>query len=927
MDILSQRWCRTVRSSMSLAAGSGLQPVASGSTVASGSMDPDRIPQIAAVADVEKTANAKIPIDEKIAGELITTEEASITEAIIRKYCSWNAKTIPPDLWEYILSHMQDRSFEEWLEILRERVERYVDDDNVKGEFYEYLKDLAKGQPLEDMTQEDYEIVVAFETYLIYDWSVYPQVRSCTKPFGWEESEDYENFRTYVISLFFAMAACALDTFFYEREPPVSIGGGAIQILMAGVGKLWALMPRIVMPLPRGRKFVINSGEPWSYREQMFGTVVFAVSIGCNWAEDVAVALAAPRFFNLRGIENGPASYGFVIMTQFSFALTGFGLAGVMRTFFVYPEECVYYDTLYFNALGRAVTEKEVREKPISLRLTMSEMFWVVGWANFLWYWVTNVGFQALSQFGWMTWIRLDNVDLNAMTGVVTGLGINPLATFDPNVVGLGCAFFYTPWTWLWQWTVGYTICMIAIIIMWYTNVRYTKYLPINDAGLYDNTGGEYDVSKVLTSDNKFNVTGYEEYSQPYFSAGFLLNYGTNFMYMPAVVVWMFLNKWKLMVRNIGSFVKGITSSRKILENYDDRFSREMKKHKEAPEYWYFLMLCVGFGLSIATVEHWDFVDCPVWTLFVGAAISWLLLLPANTLRATTTYFFSPQQFMSIIFGLALDHNGPGNLFAQYYAYCFTEQTDNWVDNQKIAHYSGIKPRAMFRGQLISTILSSLVMAGIISWQADGNIPDFCETGDPSKFYCVTAESSFNNAVAFGTIDAWVTFRQVYPSLKWTFLIGAVYPLPFWACKVLGPKLAKRYPEDSRMHKMLNFSWLQNIHEIVILNAGRDWGQNYNWMYYFPNFYLGAMWHFIAEKKYPRFWNKYSYILYNAVSVGISFAALFAFFATQYHHIPNDGWWGNDIILETMDDQGTAVYNITDPRGYFGPDKGSFDTG
>lgn len=904
-----------------------MQPIASGGTVNSGAPDPDRIPQIVPSADVEKGANSKVEAYGDVEGlknELVTSEEASIQEYTIRKYCSWSAKTIPPELWEYILSHMQDRSFEEWLEILRERVLRYEDDDNVPGDFLGFLKDLADGHPIEDMKEQEYETVVAFETYLIYDWSVYPQVRSCTKPYGWEESEDYENFRTYFLSLFWAMAACSLDTFFYERQPPVTLSGGAIQILMAGTGKLWALLPRIVVPLGWGRKFVLNSGKPWSYREQMFGSVVFAVSIGCNWAEDVAVALSADKFFGLGDLKNGPASFGFVIMAQLSFALTGFGLAGIMRTFFVYPEECVFYDSLYLNTLGRAITEKEPRERPLWLRLTMHEMFWVIGWANFLWYWVTNVGFQALSQFGWMTWIDPNNVDLNAMTGVTTGLALNPLATFDPNVVGSGCTFFYIPWRWLWQWTTGYLICTIAIIIMWYTNVRFTKYLPINTAGLFDNEGQEFNVSRVLNDDNSFNTERYQNYSQPYFSAGFLLNYGVNFMYMPAVVVWMILYKWKLLVKNIGSFAKGVVSSTKILENYDDRFSREMKKHPEAPEYWYGILLCVGFGLSIATVEHWGFVNCPVWTLFVGAAIAWLLLLPANTLRSTTTYFFSPQQFLSIIFGLALDHNGTGNLFAQYYAYCFTEQTDNWVDNQKIAHYSGIKPRAMFRGQLISTVLTSLVMSGIMSWQAGGGIPHFCEVGYPSRFYCVTAESAFNNAVGFGTIGSRVIFEQIYPTLKWTFLLGALYPIPFWVCKVILPTFAKRYPEDSRLHKFLKFSWLQGIHEIVILNAGRDWGQNYNWMYYFPNFYLGAIWHFVVEKKYPRFWNKYSYIAYQGVSVGIAFAALFVFFATQYHHHPDDSWWGNNVVGNTLDANSSATYPITDPRGYFGPDRGTF---
>lgn len=282
----------------------------------------------------------------------------------------------------------------------------------------------------------------------------------------------------------------------------------------------------------------------------------------------VAVAPSNKNFFNLEFLPDrsvdpqGPASFEFVILTQLSFALTGFGLAGIMRTFFVYPEECVYYDLLYFDSLGRAMTEQEPREKPLSVKLKSSEMFWLFGWCNFAWYWVTNLGFVALSYFDWITWIKPDNVDLSAMTGSMTGLGINPIETFDPNQAGLGCEFFYIPWTWLWQWTLGSFICTIAIIIMWYTNVRYTKHLPINTNDIFDNEGGTFNVTKVLNG-TQFDVEAYQQYSQPYFSAAFLLNYGVNFMYMPAVVMWMILYKWKLMVKNFSSFVKGITSSTK----------------------------------------------------------------------------------------------------------------------------------------------------------------------------------------------------------------------------------------------------------------------------------------------------------------------------------------------------------------------------
>lgn len=41
--------------------------------------------------------------------------------------------------------------------------------------------------------------------------------------------------------------------------------------------------------------------------------------------------------------------------------------------------------------------------------------------------------FQALSYFNWMTWIAPENIHLAAITGSLSGLGFNPIPTFDWN--------------------------------------------------------------------------------------------------------------------------------------------------------------------------------------------------------------------------------------------------------------------------------------------------------------------------------------------------------------------------------------------------------------------------------------------------------------------------------------------------------------
>lgn len=40
-----------------------------------------------------------------------------------------------------------------------------------------------------------------------------------------------------------------------------------------------------------------------------------------------------------------------------------------------------------------------------------------------------------LSTFNWMSWISPNSVTLNAIVGVNNGLGVNPIPTFDWNII------------------------------------------------------------------------------------------------------------------------------------------------------------------------------------------------------------------------------------------------------------------------------------------------------------------------------------------------------------------------------------------------------------------------------------------------------------------------------------------------------------
>lgn len=61
--------------------------------------------------------------------------------------------------------------------------------------------------------------------------------------------------------------------------------------------------------------------------------------------------------------------------------------------------------------------------------------------------------------------------------------------------------------------------------ILYYTNVWNLSYFPMAESLPYDRFGNVYNVTRVLTADNRFNITAYEEYSPLYLPATYAVTY------------------------------------------------------------------------------------------------------------------------------------------------------------------------------------------------------------------------------------------------------------------------------------------------------------------------------------------------------------------------------------------------------------------
>lgn len=63
------------------------------------------------------------------------------------------------------------------------------------------------------------------------------------------------------------------------------------------------------------------------------------------------------------------------------------------------------------------------------------------------------------------------------------------------------------------------------VLGIWFTNAWDTAYIPINSPGTFDNLGARFNVSKIIDSQGNLDLASYQEYSEPYMTAGTIVAY------------------------------------------------------------------------------------------------------------------------------------------------------------------------------------------------------------------------------------------------------------------------------------------------------------------------------------------------------------------------------------------------------------------
>ncbi|EJF60906.1 OPT oligopeptide transporter [Dichomitus squalens LYAD-421 SS1] len=714
------------------------------------------------------------------------------------------------------------------------------------------------------------------------DDSPYPEVRSAVANTD-DPDMPVNTFRAWFIGLIWSIILPGMNQFFFFRYPSVTVTSIVAQLLSYPIGRLWA------RTVPNVKIFGVSLNPgPFTVKEHVLITIMANVGYQSAYATDI---VAVQRVYY-----NQTYNFGYQWMVTMSTQLIGFSVGGIARRFLVAPPSMIWPSNLVTCALFNTLHSQHYAGMGNRGGISRERFFLYVFIGSFCWYFVPGYIFTALSFFNWVCWIAPNNVVVNQLFGYYSGLGMS-LITFDWSQIAYIGSPLATPWWASANVAAGFVFFFWFLTpILYYTNTWYAKYLPISSRGSFDNTGGSYDVSQILTPEATLDVEKYKAYSPLFLSTTFALSYGLSFASITATITHTFLY-----------FRKQIwIQARRALSEQPDIHARLMSRYPQVPEWWYAVIFVTMFVFGAVSIEVWH-TQMPIWALVLALAISFVYTVPIGMIQAITNQQVGLNVIAELIVGYALPGRPIAMMMFKTFGYITMAQALAFTSDFKLGHYMKVPPRPMFWSQVVATIVGLTVQLGVQSWMFT-NIPNMCDPHQKDGFICPSTEVFGTASIIWGVIGPQRQFSsgQIYYGLVFFFLIGAILPCIAYAISLKWPNSFIKY---------VNFP---------VIFAGTGYIPPASALNYVPWTITAFIFNYVIRRRHFSWWTKYNYILSAGLDSGVAISVILIFFALQY---PKNGtigensiatWWGNTVGINTAD-AASAPLRAVPASGTFGP--------
>ncbi|CAH0052080.1 unnamed protein product [Clonostachys rhizophaga] len=716
--------------------------------------------------------------------------------------------------------------------------------------------------------------------------SPYPEVRAAVK--NYDEEMPCNTVRAWSIGMFLVIFGASMNTLFSLRRPSISIGPLIAQIVAWPLGHGWAkYFPNVKIPLGKTTCIELNPG-PFNVKEHAIIVVMASVSFSVAYATDII--LAQVHFYK--------QDFGliFQLILTISTQSLGYGIAGMLRKFLVYPSSMIWPGNLVGVTLLNAM--HEVNEKPdptvIGGKMPRFRWFGLMVLCSAVYYFIPGFLAKFLSVFAVATWMAPNNVMVNQLFGGHSGLSLIPI-TFDwSQIAGYHGSPLIPPWHAIANTLIGVVVfyCFGAAFLH-FNGAWYGKYLPMSDSTTYDNTGHAYNTTRILTPQFTLNETEYEKYSPLFISTTFALSYGLSFAAISSLIVYTILHNGKRIMSQYKS-----SSSEK-----PDIHMKLMRKYKEAPTWWYMSLFVLMLGLGFFAVLAYP-TNLTWWAFLLAVVISFTFALPIGIIEAITNKRIGLNVLTEFIYGYIQPGRPLALMIFKTFGYITMSQSLHFISDLKFGHYMKIPPRTMFMCQVVATTFSCFIQITVLNF-ALHHIEDVCEIHQANNFTCPGGRVFFAASVIWGLIgpDRMFSPGRIYSGLFVFFIMGAILPVIIYFSIKKWPKSWVRF-----LMAPLIFGGAGAIPPATPLNY-LSWG------------IVGFIFQFWIKKRHFGWWSRLNFLTSSGLDLGLALATMVIFFAFTLNHIKPPNWWGNNVVTGTLDFKRTAIQEHVKPGEIFGPTK------
>ncbi|KAL7230065.1 hypothetical protein ACSBR2_008577 [Camellia fascicularis] len=669
-------------------------------------------------------------------------------------------------------------------------------------------------------------------------------------------------FRMWVLGMGSCILLSFINQFFWYRKEPLSVTSISAQIAVVPLGHLMAriITDRVFFQGTRW-EFTLNPG-PFNVKEHVLITIFANSGAGSVYATHI---LSAVKLFYKKKLTFFPA-----LIVMVTTQVLGFGWAGLFRKYLVEPGEMWWPSNLVQVSLFRALHEKEHRPKGGTTR---TQFFLITFICGFAYYIFPGFLFQMLTSISWVCWLAPKSVLVQQLGSGLQGLGIGSLG-FDWSTIAsyLGSPLA-SPWFATANVAIGFFFVMYVLTpVSYWLNVYQAKNFPIYSSDLFMSNGSLYDISKIVDSKFHLDENAYGKYGPLHMSTFFAMTYGLGFATLSATIVHILLfhgsDLWK--------YSKGAFGGSKKM----DIHSRLMKVYKQVPTWWFLVILVVNIATIIFACTYYNAtLQLPWWGVLLACGIAIFFTLPIGIISATTNQQPGLNIITEYIIGYLYPERPVANMCFKVYGYISMSQALTFLADFKLGHYMKIPPRSMFMAQVVGTLVSVIVYQ-TTAWWLMGTIPNLCDTSKlpaNSQWTCPMDNVFYDASVLWGLVGPRRIFGNLgtYSKVNLFFIGGAIAPLLVWLVHKAFPK--KR--------------WIRMIHIPVLIGATAMMppasAVNFtSWIF------VGFISGYVLYRHYPKWWERYNYVLSGGLDAGTAFMSVLIFMALQLTKIELD-WWGS----------------------------------